>query len=115
MDGNVGIGNTTPANRLSVDGIIESTSGGIKYPDGTVQTTAATGGNSNVTIYSYGLVIIDVDGGGACSVYDPASSLIFADGGTSVDRFGISDVTLNAGTSTTVYGAEDNTIDGGDS
>ncbi len=43
-NGNVGIGTTSPAQKLSVAGIIESTSGGIKFPDGTTQGTAATGG-----------------------------------------------------------------------
>ncbi|KKS27385.1 MAG: PE-PGRS family protein, partial [Parcubacteria group bacterium GW2011_GWC1_42_11] len=42
--GNVGIGTVSPAQKLSVAGIIESTSGGIKFPDSTVQTTAAAGG-----------------------------------------------------------------------
>lgn len=41
VSGNVGIGTTTPAQKLSVAGTIESTSGGIKYPDGTIQTTAS--------------------------------------------------------------------------
>lgn len=43
--GNVGIGTTTPAQTLSVQGTIESIAGGFQFPDGTVQTTAATGGN----------------------------------------------------------------------
>jgi hypothetical protein len=38
-DNKVGIGTDAPAQKLSVNGIIESTSGGIKFPDGTVQTT----------------------------------------------------------------------------
>ena len=42
--GNVGIGTTTPTQKLTVAGTIETTSGGVKYPDGTVQTTAANSG-----------------------------------------------------------------------
>jgi hypothetical protein len=38
--GKVGVGIANPNNALSVDGVIETTSGGIRYPDGTVQTTA---------------------------------------------------------------------------
>lgn len=38
--GNVGIGTATPGQKLTVAGTIESTSGGVKYPDGTVQATA---------------------------------------------------------------------------
>ncbi len=39
--GNVGIGTLSPGNKLTVVGTIESLSGGIQYPDGTVQTTAS--------------------------------------------------------------------------
>src|SRR6185503_10427041 len=39
--GKVGIGTDTPASRLTVAGMIETTLGGYKFPDGTVQTTAA--------------------------------------------------------------------------
>ena len=43
--GNVGIGDPNPSEKLTVAGTIESTSGGVKFPDGTTQTTAADVGN----------------------------------------------------------------------
>jgi len=39
-NGNFGIANSTPGQKLTVSGIIESTTGGIKFPDGTTQTSA---------------------------------------------------------------------------
>src|SRR5215475_2192065 len=39
--GNVGIGTSTPDSPLTVAGMIEITLGGLKFPDGTMQTSAA--------------------------------------------------------------------------
>jgi len=47
--GNIGIGTTTPASKFTVQGMIETTLGGYKFPDGTVQTTAATSGLGSVS------------------------------------------------------------------
>jgi len=41
QEGNVGIGTTEPGKKLSVAGTVESTGSGFKFPDGTVQATAA--------------------------------------------------------------------------
>lgn len=42
--GKIGIGTTAPSSKLTVAGVIESTTGGVKFPDGTVQATAALTG-----------------------------------------------------------------------
>jgi hypothetical protein len=42
-NGNVGIGTTSPGQALTVAGTIESTSGGVKYPDASTQATSAFG------------------------------------------------------------------------
>ncbi len=52
--GNVGIGNASPGQKLTVAGTVESTSGGFKFPDGTTQNTAAAGGGGGVTSFSAG-------------------------------------------------------------
>ena len=41
--GKIGIGTASPGSMLSVAGMIETTLGGYKFPDGTIQTSAALG------------------------------------------------------------------------
>ncbi|MGH9824247.1 MAG: hypothetical protein ACREDR_13460, partial [Blastocatellia bacterium] len=47
--GQVGIGTSSPGSLLTVAGTIESKSGGVKFPDGTVQTTAGIASGSALT------------------------------------------------------------------
>ena len=60
QDGRVGIGTESPAELLSVAGTIESTTGGMKFPDGTIQTSAAASAiwnqNSDTVFYNGGFV-----------------------------------------------------------
>ncbi len=48
-NGDIGIGTNTPTSKLTVQGTIQSTSGGVKFPDGSVQTSASALGS---TIYT---------------------------------------------------------------
>jgi hypothetical protein len=57
--GNVGIGTVNPQYKLDVNGIVNSGSGGFRFPDGTVQTTAASAGGGSQTPW-----LSNIDGGG---------------------------------------------------
>jgi hypothetical protein len=56
--GNVGIGTDTPASKLEVDGVIHSTTGGVKFPDGTTQTTAASGSTGSILAGTFKNLIV---------------------------------------------------------
>jgi formylglycine-generating enzyme required for sulfatase activity len=73
VSGNVGIGTTTPSEKLTVAGRIETTNGGVKFPDGTVQTTASTacaGNDANDIMVKVGPVCIDRNEVSVWSDYD---------------------------------------------
>jgi hypothetical protein len=49
-NGNVGINTNSPSSPLTVAGMIQSTTDGYKFPDNSVQTTAATGGGTVTSV-----------------------------------------------------------------
>ncbi|MEI7725191.1 MAG: hypothetical protein WCK09_08805 [Bacteroidota bacterium] len=59
----IGIGTTNPGQKLTVAGTIETTSGGVKFPDGTTQTTAADNIHVVGEYYGGGIVFYVYDGG----------------------------------------------------
>jgi len=94
--GLVGIGTQT-SSRLAVAGIIESTTGGFKFPDGTVQTSANSGGG----VGSYSLPYASVDRLGGIKI----------GGGLSIDQDGFLTVTGSGGGGTiTVIGSAESRL-----
>lgn len=112
--GNVGIGNSFPSFRLDVAGQIRSSSGGFVFPDGTTQTTAATGGGGSITGVTAGAgltgggtsgaVTLNVGAGTGVSVAADAISVNYGStAGTAVQ--GNTSVTVAAGAGMTGGGA----------
>ena len=72
--GNVGVGTDSPTSRFTVVGLIHSLSGGFKFPDGTVQTTAASN-NALTTVVHDVTLIGNGTGGSPLGVAVPLSLL----------------------------------------
>lgn len=98
---NVGIGTASPAQKLTVAGTIQSTSGGFKFPDNTTQTTAAsvstyaganaqffTSGTSTFTIpagvTAVKVTVVGGGGGGSNSAANPGVSCGGGAGGAAI-------------------------------
>jgi hypothetical protein len=104
--GNVGIGTTTPGQKLTVAGTIESTSGGVKFPDGSTQTTAAAGVSypQNVQSGNYTLVLSDAGkhiysaNSGAQTITIPTNAAVAFPIGTliTIVNFGTTNILIGA-------------------
>lgn len=115
--GKVGIGTTSPDQQLSVAGVIESTIGGFKFPDGTTQSSAvATSSGSgvpNTSVFNSSgsftipagvtRVIVEVwGGGGNGGRADPVAGNSNSGGGGGGGGYGRQAFTVTPGTVYTV-------------
>ncbi len=78
----VGIGTINPNSKLEVTGSIHSTSGGFKFPDGSIQTTAVEKGTYSIGDFAQGGIVFWVDETGkhglACAKVDQSSNVRWA-------------------------------------
>ncbi len=74
----VGVGTPNPDEKLTVDGTIESTSGGVKFPDGSIQTTAAAGDGHSLDAADgvpADAIVVDDDGNVGIGTSNPGAAL----------------------------------------
>jgi hypothetical protein len=78
--GNVGIGTYQPAEKLHVNGVIHSSTGGFKFPDGSVQATAIDMESNNGVVFggTYGVGTIPAEGDGVRIMWYPRKAALRA-------------------------------------
>ena len=101
--GGVGINTTSPSSPLTVQGMIESTSGGFRFPDGSIQTTAAGGGGEGLSLPYDGTVASSVPG---FSVTNTSGSVAIRGLATNTDA------AINYGGYFEAYGSEGRAVAG---
>jgi hypothetical protein len=104
----VGIGNSAPGSRLTVNGMVESTTGGIKFPDATVQNTAAYPNGANSQIQFFDNTQPSRFNGNTNFTYNPANSTVSVTGNVYVtSAVSINTASISAGgfTATTTSAA----------
>jgi hypothetical protein len=104
--GNVGIGTSAPGQKLTVAGTIESTSGGVKFPDGSTQTTAAGAVSYPQNVQSGNYTLVAGDAGkhiysansGAQTITIPTNAAVAFPIGTliTIVNFGTTNILIGA-------------------
>ncbi len=97
QSGFLGLGAYHPTEKLEVGGTIYSNSGGFKFPDGTVQTSAATGGDGHSLDAS--------DGNPGDAVYVNADGQVIHPYGVSIGTSAAPVYTLDVREAASTYGA----------